>query len=92
MDRPSLANILKVDSHSIEFPALITKISPQPFNLLIFPAGFPYSVTIYEGERPRRSVSCDIGFTASEKLVSVSSEAVVIQPAYWREFARDETT
>ena len=92
MDKPSLPSIPKIDSDSIEFPALMTKISPQPFNLLIFLAGWPRLVNVYEGELPRRSVSYDIGVTTSEKLGSASSEAVVINSTYWREFARDKTT
>ncbi|WP_036913531.1 MULTISPECIES: putative 2OG-Fe(II) oxygenase [unclassified Prochlorococcus] len=68
VDRPSLPNIPKIDSESIEFPALITKISPQPFDLVIFPAGLPHSVTVYEGKLARWSISYDISIAASEKL------------------------
>ena len=88
MDRPSLPNIPKINSAKMEFPALITKISPQPFDLLVFPSGLSHSVTVYEGENPRWSITYDISVTASEKLGSGNTESVIIHPNYWREFTR----
>ena len=89
MDRPSLPNIPKINLEKIEFPALITKIVPQSFDLLVFPAGLPHSVTVYEGESPRWSIAYDISVTASEELGSGNTESVVIHPSFWREFCRD---
>ena len=88
MNKPSLPNIPKIISRELEFPTLLTKISPHAFDLVVFPSNLDHSVSRYNAENPRWSISYDISVTAAERLGSGNTENVMIHPKYWREFSR----